>query len=117
MLATWWTKTNWAVASPYDFEDGDMPPEFTELALKRLLELPLGEPTFFESFADQMIEDTKRKSEYKLAEAKKMLGTEVMDIALSVAREKIQKEITRADDEALFNQFLSNLDSVKGNLQ
>ena len=67
--------------------------------------------------ADKMIEDTKRKSEYKLAEAKKMLGTEVMDIALSVAREKIQKEITLADDEALFNQFLSNLDSVKGNLQ
>ena len=67
--------------------------------------------------ADQMIEDTKRKSEYKLETAKKALGIEVMDIAVSIAREKIQKEITRADDEALFNQFLSNLDSVKGNLQ
>ena len=67
--------------------------------------------------ADKMIEDTKRKSEYKLETAKKALGIEVMDIAVSIAREKIQKEITRADDEALFNQFLSNLDSVKGNLQ
>ena len=65
--------------------------------------------------ADKMIEDTKRKSEYKLEEAKKMLGTEVMDIAISVAKEKIQKEISPEDDEALFNQFLSNLDSIKGN--
>jgi len=56
LLATWWTQTNWAIASPYGFEDGYMPPEFTRLALKQLLELPLGEPTSFERFADRMIE-------------------------------------------------------------
>jgi F-type H+-transporting ATPase subunit b len=67
--------------------------------------------------ADQMIEDTKRKSEFKLDMAKKTLGNEVMDIAVSVAREKIQKGITPEDDEALINQFLSGLDTVRGNIQ
>jgi hypothetical protein len=59
LLATWWTQTNWAIASPLDFEDGYMPPEFTRLALKHLLELPLGEPASFERFADRMIEDSR----------------------------------------------------------
>jgi len=59
LLATWWTQTNWAVASPYGFEDGYMPPGFSRLALKHLLELPLGEPTSFERFADRMIEDSR----------------------------------------------------------
>jgi hypothetical protein len=60
LLATWWTQTNWAIASPFDFEDGYMPPEFTRLALKHLLELPLGEPASFEQFADRMIEDSRK---------------------------------------------------------
>lgn len=59
LLATWWTQTNWAIASPYDFEDGYMPPEFSRLALKHLLELPMGEPASFERFADRMIEDSR----------------------------------------------------------
>jgi F-type H+-transporting ATPase subunit b len=66
--------------------------------------------------ADQMIEDTKRKSEYKLEKAKKSLGVEIMDMAVSIARDKIQKEISPEDDEALINQFLSDLTKVKGNL-
>jgi hypothetical protein len=59
LLATWWTQTNWAVATPYDFEDGCMPPEFSRLALKHLLAIPLGELTSFEQFADQMTEDSR----------------------------------------------------------
>ena len=59
LLATWWTQTNWAIASPYDFEDGYMPPGFSSLALKNLLDLPLGEPESFERFADRMIEDSR----------------------------------------------------------
>lgn len=65
--------------------------------------------------ADQMIKDTKRKSDYKLEMAKKTLGIEIMDIAVSIAREKIQKGISQEDDDALINQFLSGLDTVKGN--
>jgi len=59
LLATWWTQTNWAVATPYDFEDGCMPPEFSRLALKHLLAIPLGELTSFEQFADRMTEDSR----------------------------------------------------------
>ena len=59
LLATWWTQTNWAIAFPYDFEDGYMPAEFSQLALKHLLEFPLGVPASFERFADQMIEDSR----------------------------------------------------------
>lgn len=59
LLATWWTQTNWAIASPYGFDDGYMPPGFSRLTLKHLLELPLGEPASFERFADRMIEDSR----------------------------------------------------------
>jgi hypothetical protein len=59
LLVTWWTQTNWAVASPFYIEDGYMPTGFSQLALKHLLELPLGEPASFEQFADRMIEDSR----------------------------------------------------------
>ncbi len=59
LLATWWTQTNWAIASPYGFEDGYMPPGFSRLTPKHLLKLPLGEPASFERFADRMIEDSR----------------------------------------------------------
>lgn len=58
LLATWWIKTNWAIATPYDFDDY-MPAEFSFLALKHLLELPLGEPASFEQFAGRMIKETR----------------------------------------------------------
>lgn len=59
LLATWWTQTNWAVASPYGFEDGYMPFGFSRLALKNLLDLPLEVPESYERFADRMIEDSR----------------------------------------------------------
>ena len=59
LLATWWTKINWAIASRYYYGDGYMPPGFSRLALKRLLEQPVDELTPFEAFADQIIEDAR----------------------------------------------------------
>ena len=59
LVGTWWTLTNWAIAFPYAFEDGYMPPGFSRLALKHLLDLPLGEPASFELFADRMIKDSR----------------------------------------------------------
>lgn len=59
LLATWWMQTNWAIASPYDFEDGYMPAGFSRLALKHMLDLPLAEPASFEPFADRMIEESR----------------------------------------------------------
>jgi hypothetical protein len=59
LLGTWWTQTNWAVASPYGFEAGSMPSGFSQLALKHLLEHPSGDLASFERFADRMIEDSR----------------------------------------------------------
>jgi hypothetical protein len=59
LLATWWTQTNWAIATPYDFENGYMPAGFTRLVLKHLLGLPLEESVSFEQFADRVIEDSR----------------------------------------------------------
>jgi hypothetical protein len=59
LLTTWWMQINWAIASPYGYEDGYMPAGFSRLALKHLLELPLGEQTLFKAFAEQMIEDAR----------------------------------------------------------
>ncbi len=59
LLATWWLQTNWAIASPYDFEDGSMSAGFSRLALEHLLNLSMGESVSFEFFADRMIEDSR----------------------------------------------------------
>jgi len=58
LFVTWWTRTNWAIASPYRFEGGYLPAGFAKLTLKRLLTLPMGDATSFEAFADRIIEDT-----------------------------------------------------------
>lgn len=57
LLATWWTQTNWAVASPYSFEGGYVSREFVMLALEHLLAIPVGEPASFAPFADSMTKD------------------------------------------------------------
>lgn len=57
LLATWWTRTNWAVASAHGFEDGRMPPAVVRLALTHLLAAPVEEPTSFVPFADSLIQD------------------------------------------------------------
>lgn len=59
LFVTWWTGTNWAIATPHSFYDGFMPAGFSRLALKHLLDLPVGELTPFEAFADRMIEDAR----------------------------------------------------------
>lgn len=52
LLVTWWMRINWAIASPYTFEDGYMPDGFTRLTLSHLLDLSVGEVTPWESFAE-----------------------------------------------------------------
>ncbi len=55
MLATWWTRVDWAMAWPWQYGDGDLPEAFTQVTLRRLLALPVGELTAFDTFADQMV--------------------------------------------------------------
>lgn len=59
LLMTWWTRANWAIASPYFFGDGYMPSGFSSLTLNYLRELPVGETVSFEYFANRMIEDAR----------------------------------------------------------
>jgi len=59
LFATWWTQTNWVIAAPFGYQDDSLPVGFTSLTLSHLLDLPLGEPTSFERFADRMIEDSR----------------------------------------------------------
>lgn len=49
----------WAIASPFDFEDGHVSSRFSRLALRHLLDLPFGEPASFEPFADRLIADAR----------------------------------------------------------
>jgi hypothetical protein len=57
LLLIWWTRVNWAIAYPYEFEAGDMPAGFSNLTLKNLRAQSVGEAVSFKSFAKRMIED------------------------------------------------------------
>jgi hypothetical protein len=59
LLVTWWVQTNWAIASPYDFEDGYLAAGFSRLTLEHLLNLSMGESVSFEYFTDRIIEDLR----------------------------------------------------------
>jgi len=57
LFTTWWTQTNWAMASPYEFRDDSVPASFREFTLDHLLDLPVESRMLFEPFADRLIED------------------------------------------------------------
>ncbi len=59
LSATWWTQVNWAVASPWSYGQGEMPPAFTGATLKRLLALPVGESVPVGPFAAGLIADAR----------------------------------------------------------
>jgi len=59
MLVTWWTGTNWALASPWVYGAGELPFGLRGVALLRLLALPVGEVVAFEPFADRLIKDAQ----------------------------------------------------------
>ena len=59
MWATWWTRVDWAMAWPWQYGDGNLPEAFTQVTLRRLLALPVGELTSFDTFAEQMIKSAR----------------------------------------------------------
>ena len=59
MWATWWTRVDWAMAWPWQYGDGHLPATFTQVTLRRLLALPVGELTAFGTFADQMVKSAR----------------------------------------------------------
>ena len=54
MLATWWTRVNWAIAWHY-WGPSDLPGGFSGATLKQMLALPVGERVAFDPFADWLI--------------------------------------------------------------
>lgn len=59
--------------------------------------------------ADQMIEDAKKQSEYRLELAKNKFSKEMLDIAVSIAVDRLKKGITIEDNEKIIDQFTSRL--------
>jgi hypothetical protein len=59
MLDVWWHYEDWRIAFPVSGLAQGLPFDFGKITLKRLLELPVGKPVSYESFADQLIEETR----------------------------------------------------------
>jgi F-type H+-transporting ATPase subunit b len=67
--------------------------------------------------AERMIEDAKAYSGYQLAKARKELSDEMVDIAISMVKEKLKKGLSEQDDEKLINQFIAELSTSKQQIE
>ena len=68
------------------------------------------------ALADKMIQDAKTYSENRIVVARQELSEEMVDMALSMAREKLSKGITDKDNDNLVNQFITNLQETKASV-
>lgn len=66
--------------------------------------------------ARQMIDDAEKKAQYGLETAKARFSEEMLDIAISLAVEKLREEVTLEDNEMIIDQFSEGLGSKKGDL-
>ena len=63
--------------------------------------------------AGRMIKDAETYSNNRILTAKKALSDEMVDIAVSIAEGKLEKEISEDDNAKLISQFVTNLDASK----
>jgi F-type H+-transporting ATPase subunit b len=63
--------------------------------------------------ANQMIEEAKKESQYRLAAAKKALNDEMVDIAVSVVEKRLRKGLTPDDNKTLVERFIADLETSK----
>ena len=63
--------------------------------------------------ADQMMEDAKKESQYKLAMARKALKDEMVEIAISLVEGRLKEKISLEDDKILVNQFIDGVDTSR----
>ena len=61
--------------------------------------------------ADQMMEDARKESQYRLTMAKNALKDEMVEIAVSLVEERLKEKISLEDDKMLVNQFIDGLDT------
>ena len=65
------------------------------------------------SLAEKMVRDAEAWSENRIVAARRELSQEMVDMALSMAREKLLQNITEKDNDHLVDQFISNLGTTK----
>lgn len=63
--------------------------------------------------ANQMVEDAKKESEYKLELAKKRFSEEMLDMAVSLAVGELRKSVTPDDNERMVEAFTLGLSAEK----
>ncbi len=63
--------------------------------------------------AEKMIANAVLYADYQMAKAKKELSDQIIDIAVSMVEERIQKKISQADNDLLVDMFLENLETTK----
>jgi F-type H+-transporting ATPase subunit b len=69
-----------------------------------------------QALADKMIQDAKTYSENRIVSARQELSEEMVDMALSMARERLLKDMTDKDHDNLVNQFVANLQETKASV-
>jgi len=65
------------------------------------------------ALADKMIQDARAYSENRIVAARQELSEEMLDMALSMAKDKLSRDMTDEDNNKLVNQFLTNLQATK----
>ena len=65
------------------------------------------------TLAEKMIQDAEAYSEHRIVAARQELSEEMVDLALSMAKEKLLKNMTDKDNDNLVGQFIANLETTK----
>jgi len=63
--------------------------------------------------ADKMVEDAKSEAAFKMENAKKRFSEDMLELAVSLAVEKLRDDMTSEDDENLILSFSSGLSAEK----
>ena len=66
--------------------------------------------------AEKMIENAKAYAEYRLAVARKAIFDEMVDLAVSMAEDKLKEGISQEDSDRLFADFLNHLEKSRPRL-
>jgi len=65
------------------------------------------------SLAEKMIRDAETYSENRIVAARQELSEEMVDMALSMAKERLLRDMTDKDNDNLVDQFIANLETTK----
>jgi F-type H+-transporting ATPase subunit b len=66
-----------------------------------------------QSMAKKLVQDAETYSENRIVAARQELSEEMIDMALSMAKEKLLGNLTEQDNDILVSQFITNLQAVK----